>query len=232
MDSAQMKALFGARAHGPRRRAVARFCTTPRRAAARIYPAQRQWLRRSIQHDTRIALLKSCRSATCLVVDLDIPWDFERRLDQIQYKIPELPNVTSLSVKVHPTCERHSIGEGAACLLTRFSNLRYLCLQLNEVPGCLKIDEYLSKDDDAEAAFFCSHEDNWMFRDISLANLLRAEFRGLTGTDCELRFLQFVLESAEYLNKVTGRVDYFLHELFGDDRTWTACEDKSYEWRL
>ena len=107
----------------------------------------------------------------------------------------------------------------------------------------LQQDEYLSEDDDAEAAFFCSHEDNWMFRDISLANLLRAEFRGLTGTDCELRFLQFVLESAEYLNKVTvrfsvnnynleGRVDYFLHELFGDDRTWTACEDKSYEWRL
>ena len=65
----------------------------------------------------------------------------------------------------------------------------------------------------------------------------------MTGTDCELRFLQFALESATYLAKVTvrfsvndynleGRVDYFLQELLGDDGAWTACEDKSYEWRL
>jgi hypothetical protein len=55
--------------------------------------------------------------------------------------------------------------------------------------------------------------------------------------------LQFALESATYLAKVTvrfsvndynleGRVDYFLQELLGDDGAWTACEDKSYEWRL
>ncbi|RLN15907.1 putative FBD-associated F-box protein [Panicum miliaceum] len=48
---------------------------------------------------------------------------------------------------------------------------------------------------------------------------------------------------ATYLGKVTvrfsvnnynpeSRVDYFLHELLGDDGAWTACEDKSYEWRL
>lgn len=65
--------------------------------------------------------------------------EFERRVDLIEDKIPRLPNVTSLVVKVHPICERHSFGEGVAGLLTRFNNLRYLCVQLNEVSGCLKI---------------------------------------------------------------------------------------------
>ena len=71
--------------------------------------------------------------------------------------------------------------------------------------------------------------------------LREAEFRGLTATGCELRFLRFVLESATYLEKLTvsfrkayklgGRKYEFLLGLLGNGE-WTACKDnKSYEWR-
>ncbi|CAL4928068.1 unnamed protein product [Urochloa decumbens] len=179
-------------------------------------------------------------SATCLLVDLDIvPTRSDYYVDVIKDKIPQLPNATSLAVKIHAMCERHSIGDGVAGLLTRFKNLRYLSLQLDEYPGMTKRDDIYTKDA-GDLAFICSHEDHWTSNELSLAKLCTAEFRGLTGTGCELRFLRFVLSSATDLEKVTigfsinyklgGRIDGFLHGLLGNG-TWAACKDKSYEWK-
>jgi hypothetical protein len=56
-------------------------------------------------------------------------------VDLIKDKIPQLPNVTSLAVKVHPMSERHSLGDGVVGLLTRFNSLSYLSLQLDEEFG-------------------------------------------------------------------------------------------------
>nr|TKV90514.1 hypothetical protein SEVIR_9G034300v2 [Setaria viridis] len=182
-------------------------------------------------NDASISLLKSCTPATCLVVDLDVPTDlWERRANIITYKIPQHPNVTSLVVNIHTMRDRHFFGDGVAGLLTRFNNLRYLCLQLDEVPGCIKKDEYFSEDADGNLAFVCNHQDRWVFSEISLSNLIRAEFRGLTGTVCELRFLRSLLESAADLEKVIGWVDYFLNMVL-EDGVWASNEDHSYEWR-
>lgn len=52
--------------------------------------------------------------------------------------MPQHSNITSLVVKFDTRHDRHSFGDGVAGLLTRFNNLRYLCLQLDEVPGCIK----------------------------------------------------------------------------------------------
>ncbi|CAL4919787.1 unnamed protein product [Urochloa decumbens] len=192
-------------------------------------------------NDGGICLLKQCRSsATCLLVDLDIvPTRSDYYVDVIKDKIPQLPNATSLAVKIHAMCERHSIGDGVAGLLTRFKNLRYLSLQLDEYPGMTRRDDIYTKDA-GDLAFICSHEDHWASNELSLAKLCTAEFRGLTGTGCELRFLRFVLSSATDLEKVTigfsinyklgGRIDGFLHGLLRNG-TWTACKDKSYEWK-
>ncbi|CAL4936740.1 unnamed protein product [Urochloa decumbens] len=194
-------------------------------------------------NDSEILLLRRCRSARGLRVYLEIPSEIERRVDMIKDRIPQLPNITSLFVNIHVITERHSFGDGVASLLTRFSNLIYLGLQLDEVPGCTKRDEYYKEDTDGDLAFICDHRDNWKSNDISLAALREAEFRGLTGTGCELRFLQSVLASAADLERVTvgfsmdynlkvSRIDEFLHTLLGDG-TWTACEDghdQSYEW--
>jgi hypothetical protein len=57
----------------------------------------------------------------------------------------------------------------------------------------------------------------------------------MTGTGCELRFLQMVVASATSLERVTvsfsinynlqdSRIHDFLHTLLGDG-TWTVCED-------
>ncbi|CAL4936741.1 unnamed protein product [Urochloa decumbens] len=177
-------------------------------------------------NDSGICLLKQCRSsATCLLVDLDIPTRSDYYVDVIKDKIPQLPNATSLAVKIHAMCERHSIGDGLAGLLTRFKNLRYLSLQIDEYPGMIKRDDIYTKDA-GDLAFICSHEDHWTSNELSLAKLCTAEFRGLTGTGCELRFLRFVLSSATDLEKVTigfsinyklgGRIDGFLHGLLGN----------------
>ncbi|CAN6308729.1 unnamed protein product [Urochloa humidicola] len=192
-------------------------------------------------NDDGICLLKRCRSsATCLLVDLDIPSRGDYYVDVIKDKIPQLPNVTSLAVKIHIMCERHSTGDGVAGLLTRFNNLRYLSLKLDEYPGGTKRADDIYGKDAGDLAFICSHDDHWTSNEISLAKLCTAEFRGLTGTGCELRFLRFMLASATDLEKVTvgfsmnyklgGRIDAFLYGLLGNG-TWTACKDKSYEWK-
>jgi hypothetical protein len=57
----------------------------------------------------------------------------------------------------------------------------------------LQQDEYYDHDVCGDFDFTCNHPDHWESSDISLANLREADFRGMTGTGCELRFLQFVL---------------------------------------
>ncbi|WVZ61062.1 hypothetical protein U9M48_010990 [Paspalum notatum var. saurae] len=193
-------------------------------------------------NDSPIALLQRCSSsARSLLVHLDVPLEIERQVDLIKDKMPQLPNVTHLAVNLHPIVERHSFGDGVAGLLTRFSNLEYLSLQLDEVPGCIKRDGYYSsRDADVESAFICKHADNWASTEISLANLREAEFTGLTGTGCECRFLRFVIASATDLQIVTvrfsvneynleGRKDGFLSRLIGDG-TWTTNGEGPHQW--
>ncbi|KAL6636655.1 hypothetical protein ACP70R_024227 [Stipagrostis hirtigluma subsp. patula] len=166
------------------------------------------------------------------------------RVDLIKDKLPQLPHVTSLSVHVHVIWERHSFGDGVAGLLTRFNNLKYLRLQQDEFPGYIKMDDFCSNDNDRKKSYnVCDHPDDWKPNDISLPHLEEAEFRGLTGTDCELRFLQSVLASTTGLQMVTinfnsnyclnGRKEDFQIMLLGDG-TWTAYhddDDQWYEWR-
>jgi hypothetical protein len=105
----------------------------------------------------------------------------------------------------------------------------------------LRQDEYYSEDADVDSSLTCNHSDNWKSSYISLANLRKAEFRGITGTVCELCFLQFVLANATDLQSVTvsfklyfieeeedSRMCYFLHTLL-EDGTWTACEDEDFD---
>ncbi|KAL6636645.1 hypothetical protein ACP70R_024217 [Stipagrostis hirtigluma subsp. patula] len=165
------------------------------------------------------------------------------RVDVIKDRIPQLPRFTSLIVDVNTAGERHSSRDGLASLLTRFNCLRYLRLQLNV---------FCSDEEETETStFVCDHPINdWKSTDISLAHLQEAEFRGLTGTDCELRFLKFLLASTKDLQKVIvgfnkeyspeGSRDDFQHMLL-EAGTWTPTLDaddlyvwdanESYVWR-
>jgi hypothetical protein len=104
----------------------------------------------------------------------------------------------------------------------------------------LQQDEYYSEDD-VDLAFTCNHPDHWESSNIFLANLRKADFRGMTGTGCELRFLRFVLTNATYLQSVTvsfnlyfieelqnSWMHYFLHTLLGDG-TWTTCKNEDQD---
>ena len=105
----------------------------------------------------------------------------------------------------------------------------------------LQQDEYYSADD-VDSAFTCNHPDHWESSNISLANLRKADFRGMTGTGCELRFLRFVLANATDLQSVTvsfnlyfieeelqdSWMHYFLHTLLGDGM-WTTCENEDQD---
>ncbi|KAL6893810.1 hypothetical protein ACP4OV_007908 [Aristida adscensionis] len=186
-------------------------------------------------NEDTISLLERCTSARDLVVYLDVPERQERRQDLIRDGMPQLPHITSLAV--HFSYELHSVGDGVASLLTRFKNIRYLRIQV--------VDFFVEEDYSRRVAdnFVCDHpEEDWKSNDISLAHLEEAEFTGLTGTKCELRFLQFVLASAKDLRKLVirfsdmcslvGKRDYFEHMLI-EGGMWTPCCDtnESYEWR-
>ncbi|KAL6636648.1 hypothetical protein ACP70R_024220 [Stipagrostis hirtigluma subsp. patula] len=186
---------------------------------------------------TTVSLLKRCTSARDLVVVLDVPPREDRRFELIKHGMPQLPHVTSLAVHVYED-ELHSVGDGVAGLLTRFKNLIYLSIQSVNDDVNQSVNDDVKKQD-----FICDHPDHWKSNDISLAHLQEAEFIGFAGTECELRFLQFVLASAKDLRKLVVRfnVEYSLvgrrenvERMLLEGGTWATCCDgnESYEWRL
>ncbi|KAL6636657.1 hypothetical protein ACP70R_024229 [Stipagrostis hirtigluma subsp. patula] len=191
-------------------------------------------------HDeTSVFLLKRCTSATRLDVSLESP----EGADTMRGRVAQLPHVTSLIVHLSPRFKRHTFGDGLASLFTRFSNLTFLGLHLGELDGSTNKWYELYSTSDEDSNFNCDHPDNWKSNEIVLAHLQEAEFTGLTGMDCEFRFLQFVLASTTKLQKVgvsfkpncfqEGRSDDLALRLLGSG-TWTACCDayrQCYEWR-
>uniref|UniRef100_K4ALA8 F-box/LRR-repeat protein 15/At3g58940/PEG3-like LRR domain-containing protein n=1 Tax=Setaria italica TaxID=4555 RepID=K4ALA8_SETIT len=132
-------------------------------------------------------------------------------IDIIKGRIPHLDHVTSLNVHISPL-KRHSFGDYVARLLSLFRNLAYLCLDF---------DTYIKPDDQCLGSdFICDHLDHWKSYEISSLHLQKAEFRGLTGTDCELHFFRSVLASARQLQ---------MNMLLGGG-TWSDCH-WSYERR-
>ncbi|CAN6214980.1 unnamed protein product [Urochloa humidicola] len=148
------------------------------------------------QHnDCCVLLLKRCSSLTCLEVTLEGPKLFENDVDLIKDKVSHLPQITSLTVNVSRAFKRHNFGAGVANLLTRFTNLRELRLHL---PFFLEPHGDLHEGLGLE----CDHQDHWTSNEISLAHLKEIELIGLSGTDCELWFMQATLASAKRLCKV------------------------------
>ena len=56
--------------------------------------------------------------------------------------------------------------------------------------------------DPREALDQCDHPDHWASHEISMTDLQEVELTGLTGTDCELWFVNAVLASARGLHSV------------------------------
>ncbi|CAL4945126.1 unnamed protein product [Urochloa decumbens] len=185
-------------------------------------------------HQSSVSLLQCCTSARCLDVSLQLTAKNDvHNFDIIKGRIPHLDHVTSLNVHISPL-KRHCFGDYVARLLSLFRNLAYLCLDF---------DTYIEPDDLCLGSdFICDHLDHWKYHKISSVHLQKAEFRGLTGTDCELRFLRSVLASARQLQvvvvsfnphfSVEEKRDDFQNTLLGSG-TWSDCHDtsRSYEWR-
>ncbi|KAL6650763.1 hypothetical protein ACP70R_009688 [Stipagrostis hirtigluma subsp. patula] len=186
-------------------------------------------------NDGTIRLLQCCTKAKCLEVSLRVPKSEHNAVDIIKGRIPHLPHVTSLKVHVNNSWVLHSYGVGVASLLSKCSNLRYLCLHLGLIIG---VNNY------SKSEFFCNHTDDMKSHEISLPHLRKVEFKELAGVNCEVWFMQSVLSSAMELQKMAicfnkmywqknrvDVVDLFLPVLEGGK--WTACQGSylSYKWR-
>nr|TKV90513.1 hypothetical protein SEVIR_9G034200v2 [Setaria viridis] len=182
-------------------------------------------------HESNVSLLQRCTSARFLDVSLKLTAKEDvHNIDIIKGRIPHLDHVTSLNVHISPL-KRHSFGDYVARLLSLFRNLAYLCLDF---------DTYIKPDDQCLGSdFICDHLDHWKSYEISSLHLQKAEFRGLTGTDCELHFFRSVLASARQLQMVvvSFNPNYSVEEKRDDLQnmllgggTWSDCH-WSYERR-
>uniref|UniRef100_K3Y6Z1 F-box domain-containing protein n=1 Tax=Setaria italica TaxID=4555 RepID=K3Y6Z1_SETIT len=146
--------------------------------------------------------------------------DDDQIVDIINWRMPHLPHVTSLTVHVSLP-KLHSIRAGISDILTQCSNLKYLRVHLDYPIYMLIRQEPF----DQESDFFCHHPYDCKSQEISLAHLQDVELKGLIGTDCELWFMQSVLWSAREVQEVAIK-------LRGGD--WTPCSwgrYSSYKWR-
>lgn len=178
----------------------------------------------------------------------------------IKSRVPHLPQITSLIVNVSDLFERHDFGAGVASLLTRFSNLRHISLHLpffdslvstyptsfsplfasllKLIPrslrsGALNLHISVLQYQNSGAAASCDrHPNHWSSNAIYMAHLQEVELTGLTGTECELWFMETMLASAERLRKVTisfnpkcqhpGKMDAFERMLLDDGMRRTS----------
>ncbi|XP_034605032.1 uncharacterized protein [Setaria viridis] len=189
-----------------------------------------------------IRLLRRCKSVRNLELSVHVNErnDDDQIVDIINWRMPHLPHVTSLTVHVSLP-NLHSIRAGISDILTQCSNLKYLRVHL-DYPIYMLIRQ--EQPFDQESDFFCHLPYDCKSQEISLAHLQDVELKGLIGTDCELWFMQSVLWSAREVQEVAISFypDYqlanrrdasdLLPELRGGD--WTPCSwgrYSSYKWR-
>ncbi|KAF8649999.1 hypothetical protein HU200_064161 [Digitaria exilis] len=183
------------------------------------------------KNDSSIHLLECCRLIRCLQVQ-----KFEQRKKQYvdiikSWIIPQLPHVTSLTVRV-TLWSPHSYAAGVASLLAQCKSIRYLSLQL----CCCFIKT-------KKLVLSCDKSSQWKSHELSLAHVQEAEFKKLIGTADELQFIQFILTRASGIQKVAVSFnrDYWskcseedgfkaLPSVAGG--SWTTCNIAylSYEW--
>ncbi|XP_012704336.1 uncharacterized protein LOC105915095 [Setaria italica] len=150
------------------------FCEHKQQLVPSSVGAAERWIRHVEFQNS--ALRPSPIVTIVLALDIDI----------IKGRIPQLDHVRSLKARIIPSARNlnlHSFGDCVASLLTAFKNLRYLRLDI----ACFHIKEVQSV---PKSNFICDH---WESHKISFIHLMKADFRGVTGTDCELWFLQYVL---------------------------------------
>ncbi|KAJ1272796.1 hypothetical protein BS78_06G229000 [Paspalum vaginatum] len=150
-------------------------------------------------NDDSLHLLRCCSSVVrCLDVSLQAIPTKEQIVDLIEGRIPQLPHLTSFTIHAS-LWDQRSLGAGIASLLAQCGNLRYLGLHLEH-----HTTRYLDLEDDPDLySFVCDRLDAWKSHAISLVHLQEVELKGLIGSACELRFIQFVLAGAKELQKVT-----------------------------
>nr|TKW06586.1 hypothetical protein SEVIR_7G249400v2 [Setaria viridis] len=190
-----------------------------------------------ISHAPRLEILMIDGLPDRIDVDGDLPRvrKIEQVSEVIKGRIPHLPNATSLTVQISQF-ELHSFGDGVSDILAQCNNLKYLCLDLN----CFIADLQRKN---PKLDLTCHHQDHWKTHEISLVHLKEVELKGLTGTNCELWFMQSVISGARDLEKLAitfnreyrpeDRNEAFdLTSLVGDG-VWTDCHGAylSYEWR-
>ncbi|KAL6650760.1 hypothetical protein ACP70R_009685 [Stipagrostis hirtigluma subsp. patula] len=92
--------------------------------------------------------------------------------------------------------------------------------------------------------FLSDHLDYWKSHEINLAHLQEVEYTGLVGTDCDIKFLEFLLSSATQPRQASVSFDQ-KSELMGNrsnffeltprvgNRVWTAFPDAhlTYRWK-
>ncbi|KAF8708585.1 hypothetical protein HU200_029960 [Digitaria exilis] len=83
----------------------------------------------------------------------------------------------------------------AARLLISFNNLRYLRLDFDCFFNIKEGQSALCHESVWKSNFICDH---WKSHEMSFVHLMETEFMGITGTDCELRFFQYVISDATY----------------------------------
>ncbi|KAJ1272800.1 hypothetical protein BS78_06G229400 [Paspalum vaginatum] len=188
-----------------------------------------------IANDPTIRLLQCCRLIRCLQVSLHVPKGEQQIIDIIKGRI-QLPHVTSLTVQV-TLRDRHSFVTGITSLLAQFNNIRHLSLQLRYFA--------IKKNESGLLDLFCDNQ--WgccQSHGFSLPHLREIELKKLMGTECELRFIQFMFAKATDIQKVAVSFDTYYWpedskeplELMPpiDGGSWSACKDDdllSCEWR-
>ncbi|KAL6651374.1 hypothetical protein ACP70R_010299 [Stipagrostis hirtigluma subsp. patula] len=177
-----------------------------------------------------LGVLRRCTSVRCLEVSLRFHDERKYAAADIINGIPHMPHVTFLTLHV-TLWTLHSLGVVIVDILTRCSNLKFLRVHCTFYPND-GID------------FLSDHLDHWKSHEINLAHLQEVEYTGLVGTDCDIKFLEFLLSSATQLRQASVSFDQ-KSELMGNrsnffeltprvgNRVWTACPDAhlTYRWK-
>uniref|UniRef100_A0A0E0FCM9 FBD domain-containing protein n=1 Tax=Oryza meridionalis TaxID=40149 RepID=A0A0E0FCM9_9ORYZ len=137
------------------------------------------------QYDANAAavwLLKNCNAVVHLGVKLDIYVD-EGHEDTIK-DVPQLPSVTSLTIKVSSIFDGHAVGASLAKFIVKCNNIQYLHIDYSLWP------------------------EDWEDQMISLNNLRVVDIRKFASLDDQISLIQLLFASSPSLDTMTVELDY------------------------
>ncbi|KAL6643641.1 hypothetical protein ACP70R_018407 [Stipagrostis hirtigluma subsp. patula] len=170
--------------------------------------------------------LQHCDIVDRLMVEVTWPrWWFQKKIhveetdfEDNMLHIPQLPNISSLKIKVDGWTNGHTIGATVSKLIAKCTEIEDLCIDIEP-----------SSEECSDQNCICNHPKGWELQNISLGNLRNIQIQNFLPFDNPIRLVQLLLTSTPALEKMTLELNTICYDSREVIRFHIPCYEGCWE---